>query len=413
MTTSRAAIRWLSAAHFANDFFSGSLGILLAAQAGHMDLSNTQVGIASTGYYLSSLLQPLFGWIADRTGRAYLMVSGALWTALGLVLCGFAPTFELIVLATLFGGIGNAMFHPVGLASARAFGQESGKGRSLALFMLGGNSGFAIGPFIVGFVVEGLGPRGIAAPFLLSLALLPMVMLRLRPYMSGNMVRSSGPRAAIKSASSALAAKTSWYHSGQVMLLSYLGIVLLRGTVGQALSTYMPLYYKHTGRTLAFAGIATGAMLLFGAIGSYIGSTLTDYVPRLGITVTSTLLTPPLLILLLHADGAAIFIISILLGVVVNANWPILLMIGQEVMPGGANGSSGLTFGWAFMSSAIGTFSIGVLADRVGLQDALQFTALLSLLAVFLMFTLPGDPARRDVSLTVTGERQAAPMPGD
>src|SRR5512139_3263182 len=86
----RAAIRWLAAAHFANDFFSGSLGVMLAAQARLLGLSNTEVGLASTAYYVMSLAQPLFGWTADHTRRSYLLVSGALWTAAAMFLCGLA-----------------------------------------------------------------------------------------------------------------------------------------------------------------------------------------------------------------------------------------------------------------------------------------------------------------------------------
>lgn len=403
------AIRLLSVVHFANDFFAGSLGILLAAQAEKLDLSNGQIGLISTSYYALSLAQPTFGWLVDHTGRAFLMVSGAFLTGVGILLCGFAPSFAWIMLAAFFAGLGSAMFHPVGLATARHLGHEAGKGKTVALFMLGGNSGFAIAPFIVGFILEANGPRGIAIPFLVSLLVVPYVLGRLRPALSVQL--RAAEKAVHVPQNSTAQNSTRWNKVGVWMLLAYLVMVLVRGTVDQVLGTYLPTYYEQSGRSLSFAGIATGAVLFASAVGAYVGSRLSDTVSRLLIIGVSMAFVPPLLLLLLESEGVGIFIFGTLLGLMLKASLPLLLMMGQEVFPGGASGASGLAFGWMFMSSTIGTFIASVLSDVIGLKETLQVMAILPVFGVVMVLLMWNRT--RSATQPQRAEIQPVPAPGD
>lgn len=403
------AIRLLSLVHFANDFFAGSLGILLAAQAEKLDLSNGQIGLISTAYYALSLFQPTFGWLVDRTGRAFLMVSGAFLTGVGIFLCGFAPSFGWIMLAAFFAGLGSAMFHPVGLATARHLGHEVGKGKTVALFMLGGNSGYAIAPFIVGFILEANGPRGIVIPFLVSLLVVPYILGRLRPALSVQLIAAE--KAVHIPPNTTSKRTTRWNKVGVWMLLAYLVMVLVRGTVDQVLGTYLPTYYEQSGRSLSFAGVATGAVLFASAVGSYAGSRLSDTISRLLIIGLSLALIPPLLLLLLESNGVGIFIFGTLLGLMLKASLPLLLMMGQEVFPGGASGASGLAFGWMFMSSTIGTFTASVLSDAIGLKETLQVMAILPVFGVIMVLGMWNQT--RTATQRNMAEIQPAASPGD
>jgi FSR family fosmidomycin resistance protein-like MFS transporter len=383
------SIRWLAVAHFANDFFSGTMGILLAAQSDTLDISLKEIGLASALFLTVSLAQPLFGWIADRSGRPYIMVSGPFWTALGLLICGLANSYPLILLGALIGGVGNAMFHPTGLASARVFGGPGAKGQSVALFMLGGNSGFAVGPFVAGFALKSLGPNGIAPFALVNLLLVPLLVTRLYPFMHNKFTRediASTPASQINDGPN-LAVYKKWYQTLFVMISLYLTVVLMRGMLNQALTVFLPTYYKEQGYELDFAGFATSIFLISGAAGSYIGASLSDRLPRLAIVASSLVLITPFTLLLIHVRNAMpIIVLSIVAGLIMNANWPVLLMIGQDVFPGGANGAAGLAFGWGFISNAAGSYFTGALADNIGLQETLQLMAFLPLVGAVLIF---------------------------
>ncbi len=369
MLRAQQNIYWLSLAHFANDFFSGVLGIMLAAQEDPLGLSETQKGIAAGIFMLMSLSQPVLGRVADRTGKHYVMLAGASLTATGMLVSGLANAYVLLLVGALLGGLGNSMFHPVALASARAFGGTRAKGRSIAVFMLGGNGGYGLGPFVAGFALEAFGPSGIAPLALLNLMLVPMLVWRLRSdVQSALMHRPSDP--------SRMAANTA---QAAVFLVGiYAIIVLLRCIPNQALSIYMPTFYTEQDYSLNFAGMATALLLVSAAIGSFLGARLSDRFSPIMIASISMFMMPPLLFLLLRAEGVWILLLSVLLGLMLNANWPILLMMGQEVFPGGASGASGLAFGWGFISNAAGALIAGPLADSIGIQSTLELLILLA-----------------------------------
>ncbi|MBI5931657.1 MAG: MFS transporter [Chloroflexi bacterium] len=409
LTPTPLAIRWLSLAHFANDFFSGSLGVLLASQAEKLDLSNGQIGLASTAYLALSFGQPLLGWLADRTGQAFLMVTGAFLTGIGLLLCGFAPTYAWLIFAALFAGLGSAMFHPVGLATARHLGQESTKGKTVALFMLGGNSGYSVAPFLIGFILEANGPHGMLFPFLVSLVFVPYILVRLRPAMLGQLTAAEKTNPPPQNTQTNRINR--WQKTGFWMLVAYLAIVFVRGTVDQVLGTYLPTYYEQSGRSLSFAGVATGAVLFFSAIGSYMGARLSDHISRLLIMGVSMAIMPPMLLLLLESDGIGIFIFGAVLGVMLKASLPLLLMMGQEVFPGGASGASGLAFGWMFASNTIGTIIASLLSDAIGLKETLQAMALLPIIGLFMVILMRSQT--KSTPRPQMAEIQAIPTVGD
>lgn len=412
---SKNAVRWLGLSHFANDFFSGLLGILLAAQDDVLHLSNSQIGLATGLFYLVSISQPVFGWLSDHIKNQALMLSGAMWTAVGLLICGLADNFTLVAVGAFLGGIGNAMFHPGALAGARLLSAEKSKGRSFGLFMFGGNGGFAISPFLAGFVLEAYGPKGVAPFVLVNLALVPFIIWRLNPDLKSATAKDTEAKLA-KIKEDTLAASLApvppaslrWYQTTATLIVVFAIIVLLRNTLQQSLNSFLPIYYKDQGYGLEFAGAATTAYLFAAAFGSYIGATLSDRFSRVLIMSVSMLLITPLNLLLFQTSSTIlIVIISVGLGLIFNANWPILLMVGQEIFPGKAGSASGLVFGWAFVANALGGYFTGQLADNIGLTEALRLVALLPILAAFMILALPSE--QRDTPLIL----QPSPQAGD
>jgi MFS transporter, FSR family, fosmidomycin resistance protein len=413
MTKAGRPIQWLAAGHFANDFFSGAMGIMLAAQDDVIGLSEPEIGLASGIFLGISITQPFLGWLSDRLSIPHLMILGPLVCALGLAVVGLAPTFAVVLLGAVLGGFGNAMFHPSGLAGARAFGGESRKGSSVAWFMVAGNGAFAISPFIVGFALEAFGPSGILPFVLINLVLVPMIVLRVQTDLRDSL-DNTAPKAKPTPGTTATTSPVTrrWYQATAVLISVYLIIVLMRGVIYQALNTFLPTFYKDQGLDLGIAGSATSVIFVFAALGGFVASSLSDRLPRLPIVSLSLFSIAPLTWLLLNADGVWLFALSVPLGVALGAHWPIVLMIGQEVLPGGASGSSGLAFGWGFVANAAGTILVGAIADSVGLQETLQYAALLPLLGAGLVFLLPAQsPSMSDPEASTSSPQSTEARP--
>lgn len=382
--------RWLAVAHFANDFFSGSLPVVVVAQDTRLHLSDTEFAAIPSIFLGISFLQPLIGWLSDKINHAYLMLGGGLITALGVLIVALASSYEMMILGALFGGLGNAMFHPFALASARSFAGQNASGRSIALFMFGGNGAFAIGPLVSAWFVQNFGLPSLALPVTICAFLVPFIIWRIRPLMlADDMIAKPMPRNQRQADSKHNSKLIKVGQLAVLVIVTYLLIVLLRSTVQQSFSTFLPKFYKDQEQSLVFAGLATTVLLFAAAVGSYIGAALSDFISRRLIIGGSLLALTPLTLLLLEAEGVWIFVLSILVGIMVNANWPLLLMIGQEVLPGGAIGSSGFAFGWGFLAAAIGSFIVGTVSDAIGLADALHVMTLTTLPAALLVFMLP------------------------
>ncbi|HEY3125096.1 MAG TPA: MFS transporter, partial [Thermoanaerobaculia bacterium] len=171
------AIALLATAHLFDDLNQGVVPALLP-----FFITERRYTIAAAGGLVlaatltSSVLQPLFGLLADRRGTPWLVPSGLFVAGAGVAAAGLAPTYPLAFLAVAVSGVGVAAFHP---EAARQVYAASGAKRATAmsLFGVGGNAGFAIGPALATPLQIAFGLRGTV--FLILPALMMAVVLLL------------------------------------------------------------------------------------------------------------------------------------------------------------------------------------------------------------------------------------------
>lgn len=113
-----------------------------------------------TGYLLAlASLILLGGALGDRFGRRKVFVIGTVWFAVASLMCGAAPTIEVLVAARILQGIGGALLTPGSLAILQASFREHDRAAAVGAWSgLGGIAG-AVGPFLGGGLVDGPGWR--------------------------------------------------------------------------------------------------------------------------------------------------------------------------------------------------------------------------------------------------------------
>ena len=81
----------LASGHFATDICQGSVSAALAVMFAHNVLSsNIEVSyLVLASCLVSSIIQPIIGWLSDRKPRPYLMALGMFVAAFGLMFIGF------------------------------------------------------------------------------------------------------------------------------------------------------------------------------------------------------------------------------------------------------------------------------------------------------------------------------------
>lgn len=122
-------------------------------------------GVSSLQWVLTSYLLALASFIllggalGDRFGRRRVFVIGTVWFAAASLLCGVAPSIEVLVAARVLQGIGGALLTPGSLAILQASFRPRDRAAAVGAWSgLGGVAG-AVGPFVGGTLVDGPGWR--------------------------------------------------------------------------------------------------------------------------------------------------------------------------------------------------------------------------------------------------------------
>lgn len=166
----KGRIALLTAAHVANDSYTGFLAPLLRLLVGKFDLSLAAAGFLSSVLALSSsLAQPFYGYLADRVGRkSVILVSMRLSTPFLPVFLYAAGIWATIGLALAGAALLSSI--PVGLVMAQEF--MPNRNSTVSGLMIG--LGWGVGGLAVSFVGMPADAIGLTSALAL-VALLPLL----------------------------------------------------------------------------------------------------------------------------------------------------------------------------------------------------------------------------------------------
>lgn len=146
-----------------------AVNVALRAIGEDLDASLAQLQWINNGYLLmlASLIL-LGGSLGDRFGRRRIFVLGTVLFAGASVLCGLAPSAEVLVVARILQGAGGALLTPGSLAMIQGSFRPRDRAKAIGAWSgLGGVAG-AVGPFVGGLLVDQASWRWI---FLINLPL--------------------------------------------------------------------------------------------------------------------------------------------------------------------------------------------------------------------------------------------------
>ena len=151
----------LATAHLCNDIGTGALPAILPFFVTFYGMNYTDIaGIMFASCFLSSFIQPGFGYLADKTSFKWFMPIGIIMTSIPFAITGLVDNYWFIFAAVTISGIGAAIFHP---EAARLVNSISGKqrGSGMSIFSIGGNGGFGVGPILAVAAIELFGMPGL------------------------------------------------------------------------------------------------------------------------------------------------------------------------------------------------------------------------------------------------------------
>jgi MFS family permease len=140
-----------------NDGLAWGLFPVLFAGAG---LSIGRIGVLVALYpAVWGLGQLVTGALSDRWGRKGLIVGGMWVQAAGLALVASGDTFAVWSVAAVLLGAGTAMVYPTLLAAIGDVAHPAWRARSVGVYRLWRDGGFAVGALLAGVVADAFGVR--------------------------------------------------------------------------------------------------------------------------------------------------------------------------------------------------------------------------------------------------------------
>jgi len=377
----------IAVGHFFCDIGMGALPAILPFFMLQYGMDYQAVaGLMFASCFLSSVVQPTFGWLADRSSKTWLMPLGIFLGGAAMGLAGLFENYWAIFAVVTVSGIGSAIFHP---EAARMIHKLSGtrRGTALSIFSVGGNGGFAVGPIIAVAAITAFGMKGTAVFCLLAL-IMAMILLVIVPKMKADIAQTSVSEIAAdgKVTEPNRNLRNDWPSFARLTLLIVFSSIVICG-----LRSFIPLYLVNvTGLSTAAAASALTLLFMFGVVTTLIGGLLADRIGYLKVVQMSYVLLVPMVGLLSQTTNAFIsYALMIPIGFAMFSPFSSVVVLGQSYLARSIGFASGVTLGLSFSVGGMFVPLIGGFADNHGLPATMELLTAVALLAALCSFILP------------------------
>lgn len=360
-------------AHLVTDLYMPVIAAILPLLISTRGYSYLLAGLLVTSYNLtSSASQPIFGWLSDKKGWQVHISVSVLISAVFIGLMGVVEPYPLLLACAALAALGHACFHPHALTMVSRLATSLNRGKVTALFVVGGNIGYALGPILAGAIIVTFGLTGL--PLLVIPALVMALLLRkssLHP--SG---RPSSPQAP---------------SMGPVTFSSFAPVFTLfsastlRAWAVFAAIAFLPPFLVLQGLDIFTANLVVTLMLLAGVAGQVSGGILADMYGKKEFVILGLVLSIPAFGAFLATDGLISLAALLVFGFALWSSFALTVAMAHELMPDHIGLTSGLMLGVAVGAGGLGVAATGLIADRISLDAALSTIPLLVIGSLLLM----------------------------
>jgi FSR family fosmidomycin resistance protein-like MFS transporter len=395
----KQAIAALSVGHFVNDAYSSAIYPLLPLLATQLHLSELRVFFLMPVLSITaSFMQPVYGFIADRRSRRMFAVIGPALIGCFVSLIGVAPNYWVLLGVLFCAGVGAGAFHPQAVSLAAQYGGDRRR-VGVSIFSSSGTLGFAFGPLIIALIV---GATGLSkTTYTIGVGVVASALL----YFYCPARENKGAVDHHLVAGLGALVRTLKKIRGPLSILA--AISLSRATMYLLMGNFMPFILKGEGYRMEAIGGTLTASMLAGALGSFAGGAIAEWVGGRGLSVVSGVLATLFLVPAFLTQGMPSIVLMIAGTFVLMSIIPVNITQAQELAPRETSTVSALLMGVVWGLGSLVAPATGPLAGKIGFRLVLAGVAVLPMLTGLVALALPnereaGMESIREISLAAS-----------
>lgn len=364
----KRAILGLSLGHFNIDLYAALLVPLYPLITTKLRINLASISaIIALGHLVSSMMQPVFGFISDKLRHRVFMVWGLVFSSIFIPLAVKATTTALFLTCLLLGMLGNAFFHPQVSALVKEFNKNNPNlSKDMGIFLGLGTIGYAIGPYLSTFTMGNYGENAFLFLSLIGLttAIFIYFFVPKKPakesYEKGNF---------FKIMFEILKNKTCVY-------LTFISTI--KSAISISFGTYIPFLLKNQGFSLDSTGIIVTLFFISGGLATIFSSKIENKIGANGVVVLSFLSILPLVLGFLYTlnyNKIIACILFILTGFFILLSVGVILVQAQKTMPQHTGVVSGVMQGFSWGLGALFLAPLGIIGQNFGVEKILILMA--------------------------------------
>ena len=378
---SASILRSACLGHALTDMYWVILPALLPLIQKEFALSYAQAGLLITSFVVvAGLGSFITGYLGDRFGQRIILSGGFVICSLALILCARSSFYWQLLLASLLLGAGASTFHPSTIALLMNLFSER-RGRVLGIFTLSGFMGVAVMLAGVSYLAgRMLNWRQIVFIFAWpGLIFTPFFFRSLSFSTKKKKEQNKNGLRSTRLSKNALSLLFVFFAANLVLILSLQGVY-----------NFIPTFMVHAkGVGVQGANYFYVLVALGGMVGSFFSGKLVDRFSSLPVILTTTVIAIPIIFLLtLASNPIGLALILVIFGICFASIFPAQGVYLALISTYSLGKTYGLIQCLSILVGATAPAIIGLLADRLGLVEALQLGTIPLILAGVLFIYL-------------------------
>jgi MFS family permease len=376
---SRRTLFTASLLHFTNDACFTLFYPLLPLLATDLHLSYAEVGLLKTLFSsASSVLQIPAGLVGERLGEFIVLISGNIWVGLGLGVIALSPSYLMLLVMVLLGGIGGNPQHPLAASLVSRVYERSRLATALGTLNVAGDLGKLFGTLMAGIIAVHFGWRAALISIGLFTTVLSLVLLWRRP---GEIPPSLPPQYEHVELTKG---KSPWAKVGRLLLAG--SFDEMTRTVAL---TFLPFLFARQGLNTSAISVLVGMMVIGGGIGRFVCGWLSDRWGIFAMILLTEVMTAIALVGFLYAPLPMLMPLAIVFGFPLSGTSSVMQSAIARMVPAHQRGRwYGIYFTVVLVSGAVAPIAYGLLGDKLGLPIVFVVISAVTMLIPCVVFPI-------------------------